>query len=295
MIIRIIRGALLSAVASAFSAAPAASELPPEEQSTIVITGQRNAEKDMQDFVRALTPATVGGQLSRFERSICPIVTGLPQQQREAVADRMRRVAQAAGIRTGGNSCVPNVVVVVTQDKNVFVQALRRTHSDYFGTLSKRSISALARQPGPAVAWQLEGPPVNARGVEMDIDPSLGVYMNRTIDPASRLEQPARPQFDGAVVIVERKSLDGLTVTQLGDYAAMRAYAGMDTTRLTKSGTPSILRVLEAPMGSTVVASLTAWDLGFLRGLYAAPRNLRAAAQRSAIGKSMARDVARRR
>ena len=295
MINSLIRGAILGAVMGATGAAATTRDLQPDEQSTIVVTGQRNTEKDMQDFVRALTPATVGGRLSRFEKSICPIATGLPRQQREAVADRMRRVAQSAGIQTGGKSCAPNVVVVVTQDKNAFVQALRRSRSDYFGTMSQRSIRELAQQPGPAVAWQLQGPPVNARGVEMDIDPALGVYVNRTTDPASRLEQAARPQFDGAVVIIERKSLDGLTVTQLGDYAAMRAFAGMDTARLAKSGTPTILRVLEAPMGSEVVASLTQWDLGFLRGLYAAPRNLRAEAQRSAIGRSIAKDVAQRR
>ena len=59
-------------------------------------------------------------------------------------------------------------------------------------------------------------------------------------------------------------------------------------------GTPTILKVLEAPMGSEVVASLTEWDLGFLRGLYSAPRNLRAGSQRSAISRQMVKDADKR-
>ena len=290
MINGLVRNPLLCvlAIATCAAAPPAPA---PADPSTIVVTGQRTREKDLQDFVAALTPTTVGGRLSRFERAICPYATGLPPGQRDAVANRMRRVAQAAGLRTGGKGCLPNVVLVVTQDKNALLRALRQSHPGYFGELSKREIRELEATPGPAVAWQTQGPPVTARGTEMNVDPGTGLFINRTTESASRIEEGVRPQFDAAVVIVERKALDGLTVMQLGDYAAMRAFAGMDTARLSQSGTPTILKVLEAPMGSEVVASLTEWDLGFLRGLYAAPRNLRAGSQRSAISRQMIKDA----
>lgn len=292
MVTGLLRGMVLYAALSATGATASPSlQPPPDEQSTIIVSGKRDSQKDLQDFVGALTPFAVGGQLSRFEKSICPVAVGLLPQQREAVANRIRRVAGSAGLRVGGKTCVPNVVVVVTEDKNAFLRELRRTRVEYFGTLSQRKIRELERQPGPAVAWQLQGPPVNARGVELHMDPDLGVYVNRTIDPNSRLQSAARPQFDGAVVIIERQSLDGLTITQVSDYAAMRAFAGLDATRLAKSGTPTILRVLEAPMGSQVAASLTKWDFGLLRGLYGVPRSLRAEAQRSAIRRSIVKEL----
>lgn len=174
------------------------------------------------------------------------------------------------------------------------MQELRRRHPSYFGQMSQREIRDLVRQPGPAVAWQRQGPPVSASGTELFFDPALGAYINQTMEPGSRLRAAGRPQFDGAVVVVERGSLDGLTVTQLADYAAMRAFAGTDPSRLGQSGTRTILRILEAPVGSEVPLSLTQSDLSFLRGYYSAPRNLGTSAQRSAIHRGMAREVERR-
>ena len=89
---------------------------------------------------------------------------------------------------------------------------------------------------------------------------------------------PARPQFGAAVVVVEGSALAGLTLTQLGDYAAMRAYSGADPARLPSSA-PTILRVVDAPLGSEVPVTMTNWDFSFLRGLYAGDWNLFKAAQ----------------
>ena len=56
--------------------------------------------------------------------------------------------------------------------------------------------------------------------------------------------------------------------TQVADYAAMRIFARTDPAKL-KGSAPTILDILEAPMGSAVPVTLTDWDLGFLRSLYA--------------------------
>ncbi len=294
MMVGTARGFFLYSALVAANAMAAPPVSPPTDRSTIVVTGKRNPKQDMQDFVRALTPASSGTQLSRFEQSVCPSALGLPQHQRDAVVARMRRIAREAGIAVGGAECPPNVVVMVTQDKKVLMQALRRNYPQYFGELSQRQIRELTRQPGPAVAWQLQGPPMSANGMETFSDPKTGVHINKTMEPGSRLAAAARPQFDGAVVVVERGSLAGLTVTQLADYAAMRAFAGANPSRLGQSGTTTILRILEAPVGSAVPLSLTASDLAFLRGFYSVARNLHTSAQRSAIGRSMTKDAERR-
>jgi hypothetical protein len=279
-------------------AAPAAAAPPPPDvssatdPSTIVVTGERVSEKGVRDFVRALTPVPSYGQISRFERSICPAVSGLPGQQAEAVESRIRRVAQTVGIRVGGAGCTPSVVVIVTGDKMTLLNSLRRYRPEYFGDLSSSQIRQIFHQPGPAAAWQLQGPMLNSRGVEIS-NSSIGGPINRTTDPGSRITAAARPQFDSAVVVVERNALAGLTVTQLADYAAMRAFAKVDPSKLADTGARTILRVLDAPMGSPVPVTLTNWDLGFLKGLYSAPPNLATGAQRSAIQETVSKELER--
>lgn len=263
------------------------------DDPTIVVTGRRNEAEDLRDFIRAVTHVHPGVLPSRFEQSVCPAALGLPALQAAAVVQRLRRVAKEVGIPVAGVPCAPNVVVMVTRDKKVFLDELKRRHANYFGDLSLSEVRRLGRQPGPAVAWQTRGAPISARGVELFYDPKFNAYVNKTTEAPSRMSAGARPQYEGAVVVVERRALAGLTVTQLADYAAMRSFAGADPKRLGNQAAPTILRVLEAPMGSVVPLSMTQWDLAFLRGYYAAPRNVTAGAQRSAISRSMTRDLKR--
>lgn len=283
-------GALFAAAAGA-----SAQETPPAEESDIVVTGQ-DVEAQVRDFVGALTQAPPRGQLSRFERSVCPAAIGLTPSQKQAVVARIRRVAEAAGLELGGPRCVPNVLLMVTPDKSAFLEALARKHDYYFGELTPRQIRRLVREPGPATAWQLQGPPLDSDGVELGQGgeaslPGAEYYVNRTVKSPSRSTAAARPQFKAAAVVVDSRSLDGLTTLQLADYAAMRAFARTDPARLPAGSPPTILKVLEAPMGSEVPLTLTAWDMGFLRALYASPDNLYAASQRSEIRRRMAEEM----
>lgn len=111
--------------------------------------------------------------------------------------------------------------------------------------------------------------------------------MDRTTRRGSRITAPGRLHFSAAVVVVEADALDGLTTTQLADYAAMRAFAKTDPARLPPSPPPTILTVLDVPMGGAVPITLTEWDLGFLRGLYDSQANLYGAAQRSQIRRKL--------
>jgi hypothetical protein len=150
--------------------------------------------------------------------------------------------------------------------------------------MSAGAVRRLAREPGPAAAWHLEGPPLDADGMVIG-EQAGGVRINRTVRSGSRVTPATRAHFDAAVVVVESKALEGLTTTQLADYAAMRAFARIDATRVEQASAPTILKVLGAPMGSEVPITLTEWDLAFLRGLYASPAGLHAASQRSEIRK----------
>ena len=264
---------------------------PPE----IVVSGISDMDHEIREFVGALAVSPGATQLSRFaRRPVCPLAIGVPESQKEAVAGRIRQVAAAAGITVGGKSCKPNVVVAVTEDKRAFIEALRRRHSYFFEQMSPRQHRRLVRQPGPAAVWHLHGPLLTTDGREMPSvsgDNGGDYYVNFTINPGSRITIPTYPQFAAAMVVVERGALDGLTTIQLADYASMRAFAQLDPARLADSAAPTILKVLEVPMGGSVPITLTRWDLGLLRSLYTSPTNLAAAAQRSAIRRRLGKEL----
>jgi len=272
------------------SPASAQDQPPASDTPQIVIEGRKDLRKDIGDFVGALAGKPGVQQLSRFEDGVCPATVGLTPSQRTNVVERLRRVAKAANIQVDRADCRANVVLVVTPDKSAFLQSLRQDHPSYFSGLSRGDLRRLLAAPGPAVAWQLQGPPVDALGGQMSRDRGSGVLINRTTTAGSRVAPPTRPQFATAIVVVESRALAGLTTTQLADYTAMRAYAAADPARLGDTTAPTILKVLEAPMGAEIPASLTRWDLGFLRGLYDTGSRF-AAGQRSAMGKEVAKQI----
>lgn len=288
------RTPILAALLAALPAAAAAQEAPARPDAQIVVTGTRTTDDEIADFVGAFTVAPPGSrQLSRFEWAVCPMASGLTPAQKQTVADRIRGVARAAGIRVDKPGCQVNVLVIVTPNKKALIEALERLHPDYFGEMGRAERRALAESPGPVAVWHLEGPPLNAEGRELHHDFGTGYYVNRTMQPASRLGFASRPQFAAAIAVIESSALEGLTATQLADYAAMRTLIRTEPALLDGSAAPTILKVLDAPMGSEVPLTLTHWDLGVLRALYASDPNLSAASQRSDMRKRVKRDVER--
>lgn len=284
MMIPFALGAALSVLAS-----PAVSDPAPAADQPIVITGQKDTHKAVEDFVKALTPVESHGQLSRFEHEVCPAVFGLAEPQARAVQDRIRLVATTVGIVVGREHCTPNVLLLVTSDKKAFLQELQRHSSNDYG-ISDHQFRVLEQQPGHAAAWQVQGPMMNSDGVEITED-SEGFPVNRTIIPSSRITVPVRPQFDASVVVVERRALVGLTTTQLADYVAIRALTGADPAKLASSGAPTILHVLDVPVGGEAPVTMTKWDFDLLSGFYDTHRDLSTAAQRSAIAREMTKDI----
>lgn len=263
-------------------------EAPPEPEGEIVVTG-RPLEEQIDDFVGSLTRTRIGDQtIARFEEVICPAVRGLAPSQNAAVTARLRVVAAAAGIRTAPVGCVPNSLLVVTADKEKFIRALATRRPYFFGDLTPLQIRRVARTPGPAAAWQLKGL------VGPDGQPILqdagGMYVNRSTSASSRGRPQGRWVYEGSVLVVERGALDGLNAVQLADYAAMRLYARTEPVRVAGKA-PTILNILEAPMGTEIPITLTDWDLAFLRGLYASSPDRLANAQRSQIEREIQRDL----
>jgi hypothetical protein len=284
-------------LASATMSPPPDVPLPPEEQSPIVVQGQRASERQIRNFIRELTPARPRGQLGRFESPMCPAAVGLSPAQDEQVKDRLRRVADAAGMAVAKAKCHPNVIVIVTRDKNALLKRMGSKRGDYFPIgQSGFDYHAILDPGAPVAAWQIE----ETRGAsgrklhevrnsaEVGMD---GVPVQRIFGSATRITPMARQEFSGAVVVVEADAIVGLTTTQLADYAAMRAFVRTDPSKLTASAANSILNVVTTPMGAPVPLTLTAWDMSFLKAYYASRLNNFAANQRSEMREKMSQDL----
>jgi len=290
------RNFLVILLAGASVAARAQEADAPKEEpasSEIVVQGI-NPDRQIDDFVQALTDAPIGGQLSRFDWAVCPAATGLPQAQNAAVRERMRRVARAAAIPLAGPGCKPNVLLIATPDKKVLIEGLNRKYPSYFSGIPRDRVRDLARRPGPAAAWHVRGR-ISADAELVPTDGVSGPHVYQATRDPSRLSPATRPHFLGAVVVVEHSALTGLTTTQLADYAAMRAFAQTEPGRLEKATAPSILTVLEAPMGTPTPVTMTRWDFSFLKALYAAPVDKYVNVQRSAIRHRVRKELERER
>ena len=257
--------------------------------SEIVVTGTRQRDEQVRDFVGALTPAP-GGSIPRFIDSACFHVSGLIPAHNEAIVARLRQVAAGAKIPVGSPGCAPNMFVIVTRDKRAFIEMLSARRPMSFGAMTAREIRRLARSPGPASAWQLEGP-VSTSGVPLRWDDVFQQYTNSTTETPSRIKILAGRGFDAAALVVEAGALDGLTPTQLADYAGMRLLAKADPARLPANAPSTILTALTTPMGSPTPITMTKWDLGLLRGIYASARDLNPGSQRSQVAGSLLREL----
>lgn len=271
-------------------ASPVAAQAPPPaaEPSEIIVQGHRYRDQDVRDFIDALTQTRMGGQLSKFDWAVCPAAVGLSEHHRRAIANRMRQVAVAAGIKVADANCRPNALVIVTRDKKQLIQGMRRKYPAYFKDALGDRIKP-DNQPGPVTAWHVEGR-LDSNGIAAAQNRESKYYIVESYD-SSRLIPASRPAFAAGILVVELRALAGLTATQLADYAAMRLFARTDPARLKNGTAPTILHAIDAPMGSAVPITLTHWDLGFLRALYSAGPNQFANRQRNEMKQSLRKEL----
>jgi hypothetical protein len=267
------------ALAGASVAAPTQNPAAPQAGDEIVVQGSRPSKHPVRDFVKALTDVPLMGQIGRFHAAVCPAAMGLTSAQNQQIAARVRRVAAAAEMRVAPEKCTPNAFVIVAPDKGAAITELNRKYPAYFTGMSGRQIAKLADTPEPAAAWQVKSIVTADEQAAKKVQGADYYVVHGAISP-SRIKAASAPTFVASVVVIDLKSALGLSVVQLADYAALRLFADVDPARVVKSGAPSVLGVLGAPADRPAPASLTYWDLGFLKGLYSTSNAYYAAYQR---------------
>jgi hypothetical protein len=284
---------LLSALLALSAVQPPPSiAAPSANDGDIIVKGERIKHEQITGFIRALTNVPGGGQIGRFHAAVCPAAIGLPKNQGDAIAERMRRVAAAAEIKVGPRTCIPNVFLIAVADKEAAIRQLSRRFPAYFGDLATRQVGQLAKDPHPAIAWQIENR-IGADGEELEKPMGTDYYVVKGTGSGSRIRAGSMPNFIASIVMVDLNAIGGLTVTQVADYAAMRAFAETDPARAKQAGSPTILTILDATDDQQIPLSLTAWDLGYLKSLYTTSNDYYASYHRGEMANVLKRELAR--
>jgi hypothetical protein len=277
--------ALASAMASAQPSSPANGS-----EAEIVVQGRAELRRQIRRFVGSLTDTHFRGQIPRLEWEICPVALGMTEPQNRHVTDRIRRIAAVAGAPVADPGCEANAILIVTPDKPATMRELRNEYPALFFTdLGERIRMDRA---APISAWQVEGRRT-AENLEVGVGGGdMGTYyLTEVTGISSRIRPATRPHFKASVVVIDLAALRGLTALQLADYAAMRLLARTDPSRLDLATVPTILNIVDAPMGSEVPLTLTQWDLGFLRALYGSTLNRFAEQQRHEMRRRLEADL----
>jgi hypothetical protein len=289
-ILTFVTAGTVSAAQPAVLAAPVGAD-----SGDIVVTGHRQAGGDALTDVKSIA----GNEpMARFETDICPRALGLPPDYANVIEARIREVARTVGVRIAEAGCDPNLTLIVAEDGGEAVASLRRTRPLLFAAMTNAEILRLRRSRGPVWNWYSVDPKRSDGGaIEHVTMLSFGDGPPRPASPQayiasnvsmSRLASPVRLDITLAFIVLEKRALEGLTLAQVGDFSAMLGLSMINYGRVGDLTQPSILRLLEAPAAESVEA-LTAFDLAYLKGVYAGEPSLPFGRRSARIAASLAR------
>jgi hypothetical protein len=257
----IIGAACVTAPLAAQTASPQSAEEP-----GIVVDGKTQVPggNDAFDQARSISGVQPNESyvvaLPRFWKPVCPGVTGLRLDYAEAMVARMRENVTRMKGPLAATNCSPNLVVAFEDDGRTLLSDLKRDRPDIFGLVSQAEQAELLTGEAPVRVWNNIAPRWTGGGAPPRDWQHASVWgqLNRNAMPVSY-------DIVSTLVVFNRAAAEGMTLTQLADYATMR---GLSHTRPATGEQPmtTILSLFEGNTGSP--EQLTDFDLGYLRSLY---------------------------
>jgi len=208
--------------------------------------------------------------LARFQDALCPGIIGVQQDSAETMVGMIRQNAAELGLRLADpQTCEANLIVAVIDDPRGYLASLRTRKAYLFDWLSKAERQALFDTPGPARTWTR---------VFMRSRDGQPVYPSQSLTdlPYTHMEAahsliyvPVRSDIVSSMVLIEKKAVQGMSVTQVADYATMRGLSGNQGEQLETPGATILSLFDDGPKP----AGLTRSDKIFLKTLYATMPN----------------------
>jgi hypothetical protein len=263
-----------------------------QDLSSVTVTAPRPptpeelAGEAVPNFVMShVTPSTVIGQVTRWRKGICPVTNGLSAAMNAFVTARLLAVAEAVGAphETAPN-CKSNVQILFSLEPQQLLDALLKKDSRLLGFHYPQQEKRLATVDRPIQGWYVTSTR-NYAGLEIVDDAMPFSLMDGSIalqgkvmnagkvppgKPGSRLTDLRTSQVVLALIVVDARKVEGMTIGSIADYLAM----------LTLSQARSADKCSQLPSIMDLMASgcdngkkpdqMTAGDLAFLRALYSA-------------------------
>jgi len=181
---------------------------------------------------------------------------------------------------------------MVADDGDAMTTVLRRERPDIFAGLASIDIRRVIDAAGPVRSWQssvtsrAEGAPITDR---RDSALAQDVHLHHGV-PAGLMSETTRRDLRLSVVLFSVDAIDGLTLMQIADHAAMRGLAA--TRPAAEARGRSILALFDdAAAGRASMPSATRWDLAYLRALYRISGSANAGFQRGTVARLLAEEV----
>lgn len=257
---------------------------------SVTVTGRPVPKRAIVDrWVRDLSVRRGSDEpLARVSAELCVATAGLAPDFGRLLADRVLANAERLNIRLGGDKCRPNVLILFVDHGAEQVDWLLNHRPGIFGDLPYATIRQLRHDRGPVHAWHITA--IASRdGDQLMMGPDG--YPTLHIPSASRIEAPIQSLIVAAVVLIDRSAVVGKSVNQIADYATMRTLAVVNPqlNRVEGDRYGTILSLFgktDAPM------QLTAFDWGYLQGLYTGRATRRTSAQYADMARSIESELA---
>jgi hypothetical protein len=273
-----------------------------EPQDEVTVTANRiELEKRVSKFVNQIAATENGAEgLARWQRSVCPLVSGLPRQDGEFILERLSEIARVARVPLADEHCRPNLYILVTDRPEDLLRGMeKRNRAFTFGydtssyppiPIRATIVDEFIKTPRAVRVWY-SSYEQEASGLPMaycEIQPTVFIRCGHAIAGGSHLVFSTLWMILRAFVIVDQKRLRDVKLGQLADYIAMSGFAELKPDRRLGDA-PTILTLFDGAPKSAP-AGMTAWDQIFLKSLYATEQ--RSMLQRSEIAHQMVREIA---
>jgi len=159
---------------------------------------------------------------------------------------------------------------------------------------------------GPAFAWQAvttqtgDGGGPTGASTAMSVGSSLtgmtainnGTRGDTYKATGSRYYKATRLDIRLAVVLIDKKALEGVTLRQLADYSLLRMIGHTDDIKANNVSERSILSLFtDRDEQQEPPETVTAWDVAFMKSLYKSKGNVSSASQRTIMSKKFDREL----
>jgi hypothetical protein len=259
-----------------------------ETLQEVTVTAHRaQLQARVSNFVDHIAAVANEEGLPRWQKPVCPLVSGLVRQDGEFILGRLSEIASAAGAPLAGENCHPNLYILVHPQPVQLLLAMEKRNRGYtFGddTPPKSVIDKFIATPQAVRIWYTSEERTT-EGVSL---------LRRPGDPPPHVRGEGSPFVSGVVwslervfVVVDQTRLKGITRGQLADYVGMVALADLKP-GANVGDTRTILKLFDgAPQAAP--AAMTDWDQAFLKSLYSTDQNSKV--QRSQISHQMVHEM----